>query len=408
MSAFLSRHIRFLCVAAAVAAITALHYGTSLHQAHLHEVFRRLYYIPIILSAFWFGLRGGIGAAIAVSLLYLPHVMFQWGGDYLLNFMEIALYNVVGGVTGMMASAERRQRDRYRQASKEIEEAYQKLQAQTEQLRAAERLSVLGELAAGMAHEIKNPLGSIKGTAEILSGDTLSEEERTEFGRILTREVDRLDGVLRNYLRIARPADAARRPLDLRETIRSTVTLAGAYARRREVTIRTEIEEGADVVADEGQVTQALLNVILNAVAACEPGGRIAVTARRTSSGLRNDPPSYPPVNGGKTAPSPLAGRAGVGSEIRNPKSEMVGSGEWVEVSVEDTGCGIPEEHIGRVFTPLFTTRPDGTGLGLPITRRIVEAHGGVIQIASRVGEGTTVTIALPAAPAVLSPDNEV
>ncbi|OGG48477.1 MAG: hypothetical protein A3F84_16305, partial [Candidatus Handelsmanbacteria bacterium RIFCSPLOWO2_12_FULL_64_10] len=240
MSAFLSRHIRFLCVSASIAAITALHYGTSLHQAHLHEVFRRLYYIPIILSAFWFGLRGGMGAAIAVSLLYLPHVMFQWGGDYLLNFMEIALYNVVGGVTGLMASAERRQRIRYEQASKEIEEAYQKLQAQTEQLRAAERLSVLGELAAGMAHEIKNPLGSIQGTAEILSGDTLSDEERTEFGRILIKEVDRLDGVLRNYLRLARPTDAARRRIDLKETLRSTVTLVGAYARKSEAVVAGE------------------------------------------------------------------------------------------------------------------------------------------------------------------------
>ena len=385
MTAFFSRHIRLFCVSATIAAITALHYGTSLHQAHLHEVFRRLYYIPIILSAFWFGWRGGVGAAVAVSLLYLPHVMFQWGEAYLLNFMEIALFNVVGGVTGMMASAEQRQRERYRQASKEIEDAYQKLQAQTEQLRAAERLSVLGELAAGMAHEIKNPLGSIKGTAEILADDALSEEERAEFGRILIKEVDRLDAVLRNYLRLARPPDAAQRRMDLRKTLRSTVALVGAYARKREVAIQVEMEEEAEVTADESQITQAFLNVALNAVAASEPGGKITITARRTSLGLRNEK-----------------------SEIRNPKSEMVGSGDWVEVRVVDTGCGIPEEHINRVFTPLFTTRPDGTGLGLPITRRIVEAHKGSIRIASRVGEGTTVTIALPAASAVPLPPNPV
>jgi signal transduction histidine kinase len=387
MLALLSRHIRLLFVLATIAAITALHYGTSTHQAHLHEIFRRLYYIPIILSAFWFGLRGGIGSAIAVSLFYLPHVMFQWGGDYLLNFMEIVLYNIVGGVTGLMASAERRQRDRYERASKEIEEAYQKLQAQTLQLRAAERLSVLGELAAGMAHEIKNPLGSIKGTAEILTGDALSEEDRAEFGRILIKEVDRLDAVLRSYLRLARSTDAARRRIVLKEALRSTVTLVGAYARKREVTIQAEVEEGIEVIADEGQITQAFLNVLLNAVAASESGGKITITARV-----------------GEEKSERESGRVGEWEKNLSPfppfpHSPTQGGGGWVEVRVMDTGCGIPDEHLDRVFTPLFTTRPDGTGLGLPITRRIVEAHGGSIRVASRVGEGTAVTIALPAAP---------
>lgn len=347
--------------AIAILAITALHYATPTDLHHLHEIFRRLYYIPIILSAFWFGLRGAVLAALAVSAAYLPHVVLQWGGEILDNlsrFMEIVLYNAIGLVTGIMASAEQAQQRRYERASQEAQAAYGELKIQTDRtmemrdrLRAAERLSVLGELSAGMAHEIRNPLGSIKGAAEILE-DPTSEGEQREFARILIREVDRLDEILSRYLRFARPSLAARVQHELKGIIESAVGLSSAYARKAGVQIETETEKGLTLEVEEGQIVEALLNILLNAIAASEQGGCVQV------EGIRRD-------------------------------REIV-------VQIADHGAGIPEEDLTRIFLPLFSTRDGGTGLGLPIARRIIEAHRGRIEVESRQGEGTAVSIVLP------------
>ena len=145
--------------------ITVLHYSTDPATFYFHEIYKLLYYIPIILAGFYFGIKGGLISSIAVSTVYLPHVIFQWHGteeDFIHRALETVVYVVIGFIVGKLAQSEHAQKDRYEQAALELETSYQKLKHQSEmisevedQLRHSERLSVMGELAASLAHEVR-------------------------------------------------------------------------------------------------------------------------------------------------------------------------------------------------------------------------------------------------------------
>jgi signal transduction histidine kinase len=347
-----------------VLAITLLHYLTGIHKAQFHDIYRRLYYVPIVLGGLWFNLRGGLGAAIAVSILFAPHVVFQWGHHPTAQpeqYLEILLYNVIGFLTGFLAERERLQKDRYQKAAVRLEESYGKLRRQAdlileieEQLRRADRLSALGELSAGMAHEIRNPLGSIRAAAEILQDGIDPADKRHEFARILVREVDRLNRVVEDFLRFARPAPVERGRLDLNEALSAVLQLTRQPALKNSV--RTELRPGRvpPLAGDREQLKQAFLNLVLNALQAMPQGGVLTVSSEAE------------------------------GGEAR--------------IRFADTGQGIAPENLEKIFNPFFTTRDEGTGLGLAITHRIVQGHGGRIEVESRVGEGTTFTVILPLA----------
>src|SRR5689334_869915 len=176
-----SPKLRSAVILTLILSISLLHYLTPLHLPYLHDIFQRLYYFPIILAALWFGFRGGLACSLVVSIAYAPHILFQWGGHLTMGmekYLEILLYNIVGGVTGLLSQRERERSLELQKTAEGLEESYNKLQAQSEriiaieeQLRRAEKLSTLGEMAAVLAHEIRNPLGSIRGTAEILRDD---------------------------------------------------------------------------------------------------------------------------------------------------------------------------------------------------------------------------------------------
>ncbi len=350
-----------------VAVITALHYLTTIQKAHIHDIYRRLYYLPVVLGGLWYGLRGGFGVALTVSVLYVPHVAFQWGHHPLSEFeqyLEILLYNVIGGLTGFLAQRERQQKDRYQQAAQHLEESYTKLRDQAdqileieEQLRRADRLSALGELSAGMAHEIRNPLGSIRGTAEILQDGIPPEDPRAEFARILVREVDRLNRVVQDFLDFARPVEPDRGPLDLNALLRDVMALTRPQAIKQGVELKLMAGSIPPVAAKGEQLRQAFLNLVLNALQAMPQGGSLEL---ETDSG-----------------------------------------DDQVRVRFADTGVGIPPEHLDRIFNPFFTTKQEGTGLGLAITHRIVQGHGGRIDVVSRPGAGTTFTLQFPSAPSI-------
>src|SRR5512136_1386147 len=151
-----SNILRGFILIAFVIGISLLHYLTPLSLPILHDIFQRLYYIPIILAAFWFGFRGGIACAVFVSIAYAPHILFQWGGHLTMElekYLEIVLYNVVGGITGFLSQKEETRRRQLELTAQGLEESYEKLQRQSDliieiegQLRKAERLSAIGEL----------------------------------------------------------------------------------------------------------------------------------------------------------------------------------------------------------------------------------------------------------------------
>jgi two-component system, NtrC family, sensor histidine kinase HydH len=347
-----------------VIGISLLHYLTPLRLAMLHDIFQRLYYIPIILSAYWFGFRGGIGCAILVTICYAPHILFQWGGHIAMEmekYLEVLLYNVVGGITGFLSQQERSRREQLEETAKGLEESYQKLQTQSEliisveeQLRRAERLSALGELSAILAHEIRNPLASIRGTAEILMEEGGSPESREEFLGILLKESDRLNRVVEDFLRMARPEPAAKKRCQINDELESIVSLLSAEARASKVELKLAPSALPEVIADPEKLRQAFMNIILNGIHAASPGGHVVV--------------------------STLA------------KPDLGG----VEINFSDDGPGIPPDAVAKIFEPFFTTKGSGTGLGLPITKKIVEGHGGVLEVECNPGGGATFRVRLP------------
>ena len=343
-----------------VVGVSLLHYFTPTSSHAEHAIYRWFFHLPIILAAFWFGLPGGVGMAAVVTVLDLPHVLIQWGGGMPEQWLEIALYNIVGWVTGILSRRLWRERDRYRVAAEELDGAYAELKERAkvlveteEQLRSADRLAALGQLSAGLAHEVKTPLASIRGASEILAGSE-DPAEREEFAGILTKEVDRLNRVVNRFLDFARTRTKDEETADLAEAVTEVLTLVRLEAERRGVEVRTAIAPALPPAAvDPEQLRQVLLNLVMNALQAMDSGGILEVAA----------------------APD----------------------GTAIALTVADTGPGIPPEIRGKVFDPFYTTRERGTGLGLSIVRKILMNHGAAIEVIDGGGGGTVMAVRLPA-----------
>lgn len=351
-----------------IVGISLLHYLTPLSRPALHDIYQRLYYLPIILAAFWFGFRGGILSALFVCLVYAPHILFQWGNHLSMGmekYLELVLYNVVGGITGLLSEREQQKNIELQRTAQILEESNDRLQKQSEfiieiedQLRRAERLSTIGELSASLAHEIRNPLGSIRGTVEILKDDVCQEERKSEFFEILLKESDRLNRVVEDFLGLARPRPSIIGSCDVLEELENVLTLVSAEARNRKVHLDLKTDSIPVILGDREKLRQAFLNLILNGLQATPPGGSVVIK---------------------------------VVSAVKDETSDRTVAIEFV-----DTGKGIPREEIDRIFEPFFTTKEDGTGLGLATTRRIVEKHGGRIEVESEPGHGAAFRVFLP------------
>ncbi len=361
--------VKPLVLLAVIALISLAHDLTPLSRQAQHDILVRLYYFPIVLGGLWYGLRGGLGAAALITLVYVPHVLIVDHGPLTVGYLlEIPIFLAVGLLIGLMVDRQ----DHYRRGleiqAETLAQSHRELQEQTRllleketQLRRADRLSALGQLSAGLAHEIRNPLGSIKGAVEILQDDFPPGHPKAEFYSILLREVERLNDVLTNFLSFARPVTPHLMPLDVRAVLTALEGLISGQARAHQVQIFTSFHTGPSrVMADETLLKQAFLNIMLNGVEAMPTGGDLAISTRLSSGG----------VAGGRP--------------------------EWLEIVFDDTGPGIQEEDLGRIFDPFFTTKKDGTGLGLAITHRIIENHHGTIRVVSQRGKGTTFVVTLP------------
>ena len=274
--------------------------------------------------------------------------------DNLVRFNEIVLYLVVGGIAGLLSRRVQDERDRYKRTAEELEASYHKLEAKTlqlsdmeSQLRAADRLAVLGELSASMAHEVRNPLGSIKGAVDILRKRCPKDKTAQEFSDLLSMEVDRLNRVVENYLEMGRKPSGYDERSNLEKTIESVLNLAGPEIRRKQVEVRCDFPDHPLIAPmHEIEVQQVFLNLILNALAAMNEKGHIYVQG-----------------------------------EIRDEK---------IFIRVTDTGRGIPPDQLKEIFQPFYTSRKHGTGLGLAIVKRIMESCGGKVEVESEENKGTT------------------
>jgi signal transduction histidine kinase len=237
-----------------------------------------------------------------------------------------------------------------------------------EKMRERDRLAALGEMAAGLAHEIRNPLGAIKGAAQCLDPRQLPSEER-EFVEVIVEEVNRLNGVVTAFLDYSRPLKQTFGPTDVNEVVSRTMKLIQNDVPRH-LTVTEELAADLPRVdADAEQLKQVLINLVQNAMQALgEKPGNIVLRSLRPE-------------------------RFG---DFRAP--------DMVELQVADTGPGIPGDQQLNIFVPFFTTKQKGTGLGLAICQRIIKSHGGTIAVQSRPGEGSTFVIRLPALPSEAPP----
>ncbi len=347
-------------LAVAVLAVTLAHYLTPPRHFYWHVVYQNLYYIPILLGAAWYGLRGGLPISLTVSLIYLPYLITQWGQAPSYRASQIVstlLFPIFGGLAGWLIDNLKREREGHRRTASELRRAYDQLQATFEQLRLVDSLSTLGSLSAGMAHEIRNPLGSIAGAIEILEASVPEGDERREFVLILRREVRRLTSIVSRHLDLVRPARPERAPHDLREIVHSVAALVAHSAEKQGVSIHVEpAAKLPEVMVDGQQIRQAVLNLVINAIQALPEGGTVVV----------------------RTA---------------------VGDGR-IRLVVEDDGPGLSEEALRRAFEPFFTTKEQGTGLGLSIAFRIASAHGGELRGENRPEGGARFVLELPLEPA--------
>ncbi|MFN7974398.1 MAG: ATP-binding protein [Acidobacteriota bacterium] len=249
-----------------------------------------------------------------------------------------------------------------------------KIQAETaariaamEQLRHADRLTTVGKLASGIAHELGTPLNVVGGRAQMIASGEVEGEEARAGALVVVEQARRMTQIIRQLLDFSRPRRAQKTRRDLRDIVAQTIGLLDPMARKRSISIELALPEG-DVPAevDEGQMQQVLTNLIVNAVQASPAGGTVTVAASREAA--------VPPADFG---PRP---------------------GAWASVSVKDAGHGIAQNDLPRIFEPFFTTKGvgEGTGLGLSVAHGIVREHGGFLSVESVPGQGSTFRIFLP------------
>jgi two-component system sensor histidine kinase HydH len=223
-----------------------------------------------------------------------------------------------------------------------------------EAMRRQEKLAAIGGLAAGMAHEIRNPLSSIKGMASFFKAKFDDDSEGKEAAEVMIQEVDRLNRVISELLDFVRPSDLRLKRADMEALLERSLRLIQPEAASQDIAVeRRPSPRPLTVALDADRFTQALLNLYLNALQAMGPGGRLTVTGAPAGEGR-------------------------------------------ARITIEDTGSGIAPEHLGRIFDPYFTTKAKGTGLGLAIARKIIEAHHGELTVESTLGRGTRIAIDLP------------
>jgi PAS domain S-box-containing protein len=240
------------------------------------------------------------------------------------------------------------------------------------QVRQMEQLALLGEMAAGLAHEVRNPLAGIKATAQLLEEDEAFPELQRETLRRLIAEVDKANYRIREFLKFARPTRPKPDFHNISEMINSARNLLEAKFKWHKVSFNVEIPSVvAPVFVDKNQIEQVLINLFLNALDAMPNGGQLSVKARRRaiSAGKRN----------------------------RKPGGLLQQYQTYVQIDVQDTGVGIPKDLQGQIFQPFFTTKEEGVGLGLAICNRLVKENGGKIDVSSTPGKGTTFSLILPA-----------
>ncbi len=349
---------KFALIAGLIVVATVLHYTIDVQAGAIHDVLLRSDYLPVVLAGLWFGARGGLIAALAVSIVFFPHAMQRWNAPYssVFRLIEILMYFVIGGLTGAMSSRTKSAFEAEKQARLERERAHRDLKEKTlrlfemeEELRRSERLAALGRMSGGLAHEIRNPLASIKTSVEMLQEQCAQHRAippsdlSIDLLGVVSEETDRLNRILTEFLQFARAEarqdDGLPAECVIGEVLAGTVGLVQQDPDAAGIKFDSDEDQlDVPVAIAEDHLRQILLNLFLNARDAMPGGGTIAVSVVA--------------------------------------KSELE-----ITLSVQDSGGGISLDVARSVFDPFFSTKDGGVGLGLSIVARMLEASGGRIKL---------------------------
>lgn len=364
--------LKAVAIAVAVVLLAIFTWIAPPHAEVLHNILHHLNILPFMLAGMVFGWRGALKTILLATLLQAPSIYRHWFHmplDAEDQIVELSTFGAAGIIAGVLSDRERMQRARVETTKLELEHVHTELQQNIEQLKKTERLTAAGQLSASLAHEIRNPLASISGAAGILARGQASPATRTECLDILTKESQRLNKLLTNFLDFARPRLPRFQTTDPTEILQSVTALAQHAATRASVKVKLELDtQVREIKCDPEQIKQLLLNIILNAIEATEPNGTVLV--RSLSDGDR----------------------------------------VWIEVC--DQGPGISPEQRESIFDPFFTTKQNGTGLGLAIAANIAAQHGGALTFEPNGMQGSVFRLDLPsvvaAEAAVLKPAGAV
>jgi len=352
-------------IGASLLLVTGLHYSTWPGLRELHAVYRYFYFLPIVYAALRFGFWGGLSASLAASLLFAPHIFFKWGSfpeDGLNDLLVVVVFYGVAMITGVGADRLRESQAALARTATDLARSLHRLEAQGEELRRAERLSSLGTLAGGLAHEIRNPVGIIRATAQIIAMEC--GPEAAESVGIIQQETERVERLVQELLTFAGDVDIDAHPTDVRLLLDEVRHRLQPLALRGGVALAFAASDRLPLVSlDARRMEDALVNLCMNSLQALDGPGTIAIDA-----------------------------------------SQINDNGAMLEMRVSDDGSGIPESVLPLIFDPFFTTKDDGVGLGLSMVQRTVEDHGGRIWAEKRMGGGSLFVLRIPLNRAEIEP----
>ena len=326
---------RVILLAVLVAGITLLHYFTEWQVHYYHIFYQGLYFLPVMLAAFWFGLRGALWVSLSITILYLPFTIIHWKGfsaDDFNSVMEMVLYNVVAVILGRLRDQEK---------------------AMQRRLHEAERLATVGKAFSGLAHDLKTPLIAIGGLSRLVQKNLEENNPCRNKLDLIIKETRRLEEMLKEILDFSKPLELRRSQEDIRKVINQCTDLISDLAQQRKVNIENQCPQNLPLVSfDAPRIKQALINLLINAIDA-SPGGETVK----------------------------------VYSNVKQKR---------LMIEVTDNGSGIAINKKEEIFVPFFTTKRDGTGLGLPIAKKIVEAHRGYLEVLPNHEKGVTFRVMIP------------
>ncbi len=358
-----AKRIIFISLIGVIVIIGILHYVTPGYMILYHDTYRRLSYFPIAIGAIIYGLPGGITLAILSCLSFIPHLFMFWAQGpeaYYSELSEILFYMAAGVVIGLISSRENLLRKRLASSYKRLHKQAIRLVKAEKQLGHSQQLSMLGHVSASLAHEIRNPLASIKGAAEILADEVPKGHAKHEFIEIMRSEISRLNSSVDDVLKYCRGQQVTDKiklePIG--NIINRVLSLVGDKINEKQITIinngenKNKDQEIEDFMADNTAMIQVLLNILLNAIDAVDKHGKIIINHSHENGGYRID--------------------------------------------ISDNGPGIEESIKKDLFEPFVTFKDGGTGLGLSITKKLIKSFGGDINLAESDSGGAKFIIHLP------------